>query len=167
MARALHRAIHDALRDSKAYASRGILVSTALTAKTDLHAPEALLHRAIYTLFAALPWRIVPDSTLLITTYDVEGGVELLWEGREEWTHPAQDRDALRDGPHGDLVDIALTALRTFCAMREGRVEVEHEPLPSSPRFPRGTSARRRVTAFLPAAPPRARQDVERISAEG
>lgn len=155
MAETLHRAIIDALRDSKGYGARGILVSLALTANTDLRAaPEELLHRSVYTLFAALPWRLVPDSTLFISTADVDGGVELVWEGREEpafaGSEPGQ---ALREGPHGDLVDIALTALRTFCAMRDGRVDVELTSVPSSPRFTRGVAVRRRVTAFLPARP--------------
>lgn len=155
MAETLHRAIVDALRDSKVYGSRGILVSLALTATTDLRAaPEQLLHRSIYTLFAALPWRLIPGSTLFISTCDIDGGIELVWEGREEPSDPGADlAQALRGGPHGDLVDIALTALRTFCALREGRVEVELTPLPSSPRFARGVALRRRVTAVLPARP--------------
>ena len=153
LADALHRAISDALRDSKAYSSRGILVSVALTAKTDLHAPEALLHRAVYTLFAALPWRLVPDSALFIATFDMDGGIGLVWEGREEPVYDGEGLEQLREGPHGDLVDIALTALRSFCALRDGHVEVERVEVPSSPRFPRGIAIRRRVAAFLPAVP--------------
>ena len=153
LADALHRAILDALHDSKAYLRRGILVSLALTAKTDLGAPPQLLHRAVYTLFAAMPWRLVPDSTIFIATYDVDGGVTLVWESREVPAFATEDLDqSLREGPHGDLVDIALTALRNFCAMRAGEMKTERVILPSSPRFPRGLAVQRRVTAFLPAA---------------
>lgn len=145
-------------------------MSLALTANTDLRAPEQLLHRAVYTLFAAMPWRLIPDSTFFVATYDVEGGIELVWEGREEPAFESEGLDAsLREGPHGDLVDIALTALRSFCAMREGRVEVQRAEVPASPRFPRGVAIRRRVTAFLPQGPtdPPAAEALPQAAAQG
>lgn len=151
LAEHLHAAIHDALRDSTAYASRGILVSTALTARHDLHASNEVLYRAMYTLFCAMPWRLARDTTFFISTVDVDGGIELEWEGREESAEAEGAlRDVLRAGPHGDLVDIALAALEQFCDARAGAVRTDLVPLPSSPRFPRGSLAVRRVSVFLP-----------------
>lgn len=153
VATALHAAIVKALRDSRAYGERGILVSPLLTATKPLDAPPALLHSAVYTLFCALPHRLVRGSTMLIATEDVDGGIELVWECREEPAFGVADLHAsLRGGPHGDLVDIALRALESFCDLRAGSVETMLVPAPASPQFPRGDAVLRRVTAFLPAS---------------
>ena len=170
MAVQLHAAIGRALRDSRAYAERGILVSPILLATRTLQAPPELLHHAIYTLFCALPHRLVPDTTLLIATDDVEGGIELTWEARELPAFAHRDlHESLRAGPHGDLVDIAFTALQSFCELRAGRIDMELITIPASPRFPKGDAVLRRVTAFLPASREEglARLEAERGAALG
>lgn len=154
MAKTLHAAIRHALADSPAYRSRGILVSTALTAEADLNAEGDVLYNAVYTLFCALPWRVVPGTSVYITTFDVASGIELAWECREEpQLAEGTLRDVLRQGPHGDLVDIALDALEGFCGMRGGECVTERTPVVSSPQFPRSETLLRRVRAYLPAAP--------------
>ena len=151
MSQALHAAIRHALADSPAYGARGILVTTILEAKADLRVPTDVLYNAVYTLFCALPWRLVPGTSMLVTTLDVPGGVELTWECREEPTTNEKGlRDALRHGPHGDLADIAYAALERFCGLRAGECLAQRTLVPASPRFPRGDAVLRRVRVFLP-----------------
>lgn len=151
MSQALHAAIRHALADSAGYRARGILVSPILNATADLRLPNDVLYNAVYTLFCALPWRLVPGTSIFIATMDVPGGVELAWECREEPPMGGSGlRDALRQGPHGDLVDIAYGALEQFCGLRAGECLAERAVVPSSPQFPRGEAVLRRVRAFLP-----------------
>ena len=157
MAEALHRAIEDALRDGVGYERRGILVAKALEATRPLDADESLLYRAVYTIFRALPERLLQGTVLSIGTRDVEDGVELVWEGREP-LHEAEEppgkdlRALLGHGPHGDLVDIALRALESFCHMRAGFVETTRQRTVSS-SFARPAHVVRRVRALVPTAP--------------
>lgn len=151
MSQALHAAIRHALADSPGYRLRGILLSTVLDATLDLRVPNDVLYNAVYTLFAALPSRLVPGTSVFISTVDVRGGVELTWECREEVSLDARElRDALRRGPHGDLVEIAYHALEAFCGLRAGECVAERALVPASPQFPRGDAVLRRVRAFLP-----------------
>lgn len=154
MSRVLHRAILDALRDAQDYREKGILVSPLLEATVDLAAHESVLYQAVYTLFRALPSRLLPGSLLLVSTQDVEGGVELLWEGREPFSPEPEGRDVLnllRSGPHGDLLEIAMLALERFCEARAGYVEQRVEPGSTSSAFERAPYVVRRVAAYLPA----------------
>lgn len=157
MAQSLHRAIHDALRDQSGYAAKDILVGTFLEATRPLDADDTVLYRAVYTIFRALPARVLPGSTLNISTYDVENGVELEWEWREAMDPRAPtgaDLHALlRHGPHGDLVGIALSALEQFCNLRAGYVETTRERVEASTSFDRPPYVVRRVLAHIPAKP--------------
>lgn len=154
MSTILHRAIRDGIRDAHAYHERGILVSQLLEATVDLMADESLLYQSVYTIFRALPARLLAGSILLVSTEDVEGGVQLTWEGRE----PAEGtraegtdvRNLLRVGPHGDLMEIALVALERFCQARAGYVESTVERVPIASAFERPPHVIRRVVAFLP-----------------
>lgn len=154
MADALHRAIEDALRDAPAYEGKGILVTTLLEARRPLHAEGSLLYRAVYTIFRALPDRLLPGSLLSISTTDVDDGVELVWEGREALVDGSPRAGGLRDllgqGPHGDLITIALQALETYCNVRAGFVETRSRRVESS-SFERPAHVVRRVTAHIPA----------------
>lgn len=153
MSRTLHAAIRHAVADSPAYRSRGILVSLLLEAEADLRVGDDVLYNAVYTLFCALPHRILPGTSMVVSTFDVQGGVELRWECREEPTLTEGDlRQVLRQGPHGDLVDIAFAALERFCGLRAGDCLTDLAPVPASPHFPRGVALHRRVRAFLPAS---------------
>jgi|SRR5581483_1380751 len=156
MSSVLHRAILDGLRDAPAYGERGILVLPLLEATLDLGAHETLLYQAVYTLVRALPDRLLRGSPFVITTTDAPGGVELAWEGREPAERAAGGGDlrgALRLGPHGDLLDIALLALERFCDARSGFIETRESPIDSASAFPRPPHVLRRVVAFLPTKP--------------
>jgi hypothetical protein len=170
MSKALHEAILDALEDPR-YAERGILVTALLDATLPLDADESLLSRSVYTIFRALPDRLLSGTTLCVATVDLpEGGVELAWEAKERSPSGAPERgDDLRAllgrGPHGDLVEIALLALERFCLVRAGCVDTYRERVGSASSFERPSHVIRRVVAVIPtgrAAPaPRAprRQD--------
>lgn len=155
MSRILHQAIRDALRDAPGYQERGILVSQFLDATADLSADETLLYRAVYTIFRALPERLMRGSLMLVATEDVEGGIQLTWEGREpaDLPHAGDVRDLLRAGPHGDLLEIAMVALERFCQARAGYVETTVERVQTASAFERPPHAIRRVVAFLPRRP--------------
>lgn len=158
MSEALHRAIRDALRDAQAYAAHDVTVSTFLDATRPLHADDTILYRAVYTIFRALPARLLRGSTLNISTYDTEEGVELLWEGREPAQQEAPSESSLRvvygRGPHGDLLEIALRALEEFCDVRAGYVQTSRERVDSSTSFDRPAYIIRRVRAHIPARQP-------------
>lgn len=142
------------MRDSRAYAGRGILASVILEATTPLDEVEDVLYRSVYTLFAAMPWRLVPGSRLLIHTADVPGGVELTWEAREEaGAEEGGVHTALAAGPHGDLVEIAFHALERFCAARAGETETRLTELPRAGYMPPRPVLLRRVRVMIPAAP--------------
>lgn len=133
-----------------------------------LRAPEDILYRSVYTLFAAMPWRLAPGTTFFVATHDVAGGVELTWEGREEAGLGAEGfRDVLRMGPHGDLVDIAFSALERFCAARAGEAQTALTVLQSSPRMPRRDVVIRRVRIFIPAPSEPASEESNLAAAEG
>lgn len=156
MADALHRAIRDALRDGQGYANRGILVTTVLEATRPLKADDSLLYRAVYTIFRALPDRLLRGTTLNVATHDTQDGVELMWEGREEMRElPAEvdgpTRRKLSAGRHADLVEIAYMALEDLCAVRAGHIEVLRERIGESSSFARPAHILRRVTAYIPA----------------
>lgn len=122
-----------------------------LDACCDLKAEDEVLYNSVYTLFCAMPWRLVPGTTLYVHTLDVPGGVELAWECREAASLSDGDlRRVLRQGPHGDLVDIACAALEQFCGLRAGECLSERALVPASPHFPRGEAVQRRVRAYLP-----------------
>jgi hypothetical protein len=153
MSDVLHRAILDALRDAPGYRQKGILVSPILEATAPLAAHETLLDQAVYTIFCTLPHRLVQGSILHVATYDVGGGVQLLWEGREplrEEPGPGTVAGLLREGPHGDLLHVAMRALERFCHARSGFVDVVVEQGPSASAFSRPPRVVRRVLAFLP-----------------
>lgn len=168
MAEALHRAIHDALRDSTVYTARGILTSAILEATTELQADKDVLYQAVYTLFCAMPWRLAPGTTFLVTTRDVENGLELSWEGREETGIEAHDlREVLRMGPHGDLVGIAFAALEQFCHARAGEAQSEVTIVATSPWTPRRAVLRRRVRIVIPAAAAPPSREAQHLATEG
>lgn len=128
-------------------------MSALLDAHGDLRVEGDLLSNSVYTLFCVLPSRLVPGTTLFISTMDVPGGIELSWEGREETAVGGGHlREVLRQGPHGDLADIAYAALERFCGLRAGECVAERTRVPASPQFPRGEATKRRVRAFLPAS---------------
>ncbi|HVM45871.1 MAG TPA: hypothetical protein VM582_08050 [Candidatus Thermoplasmatota archaeon] len=153
LAQTLHRAILDALADSPGYAERGILTLPALEATLPLHAEDSLLYRAIYTIFRALPERLVPGTMLSISTIDTPEGVELMWEGKERTPAEGALRDVLASGPYGDLLELAVLALEGFCNMRAGYVESVRETSPSASSFERPPYIVRRVTALIPTLP--------------
>lgn len=157
LAKVLHQAILDAVRDAQRYDERGILPSLVLEATADLAADESILYQAVYTIFLALPDRLLAGSVLRVTTEDVDGGVRLSWSAKEEVVHAPADggegdlRAVLGRGPHGDLVDIALLALERFCRVRAGFVETRKERVLASSSFGFPAHVAREVTAFIPA----------------
>lgn len=157
MSEALHRAIRDALRDGRGYEERGILPAPLLEATLPLHADDGLLYQAVYTVFIALPGRLLPGSVLRITTEDVQGGVRLRWTSREVLLPGAPTggdlRAALAGGTHGDLVEIALHALERFCSVRAGFVEVRPGRIWTSSSFQTPDHVEREVEAFIPMRP--------------
>ena len=160
MTHPLHKAIYDALKDP-AYADKGILVTTILEATQNLDADESLLYRAVYTIFRALPGRLLPGTTLAISTFDLpEGGIELTWEGREriepEDAGATDLRSILGQGPHGDLVEIAILALQRYCNMRAGHLDSRRDKVGESSSFARPAHIVRRVVAVIPATMPSA-----------
>lgn len=159
MAKTLHRAITDAIRDARRYDELGVLPTLVLEATTPLDADESLLYQAVYTLFLAMPERLLPGSVLRILTEDVDGGVQLSWSAKERMdavpdAEPAGLRGALSLGPHGDLVEIALLALERFCRVRAGAVETRRERVLASSSFGYPAHVARHVTALIPGRPP-------------
>lgn len=151
MARALHRAISDALRDAPGYATRGVLPALVLEAHADLEEHEGLLYQAVYTIFVALPERLLPGSVLRVTTEDGEDGVILTWTAKEAMEPREEDlATALGRGPHGDLLAIAFLALDRFCRMRAGSVIERRGPVQASSSFGYPAHAVRTVTATIP-----------------
>lgn len=155
MASALHKAILDALA-SPSYGERGILVNALLEATSPSYANERLLYQCVFTIFRALPERLVPGTTLDVATSDLpDGGIEIFWEGKERLPPDAEAGRDLRElmghGPHGDLVEIAIIALERYCNMHAGHVDTYRERVASASSFERPAHIIRRVLAVLPA----------------
>ncbi|HWH08616.1 MAG TPA: hypothetical protein VNX21_05405 [Candidatus Thermoplasmatota archaeon] len=150
----VNRAIREALRDARdVIEERGILVVARLEARVPLDNEPPALHQAIYTIFRGLPERLPRGATLYVSTRDRAGGdVELTWEAREE-PGPADPspREALRHGPYGDLLDLALLGLESICRARAGLAQsAEPPPSPSSSVLARDVLGKvRRRYAFL------------------
>lgn len=164
------RAIVDALRDSaEAYEARGILVITDLTPTSGLVTSDAIVHRAVYTCFRVLPARLARGASIRISTHARAGGdLELIWEAREDADVAAPSegttpRTALSRGPHGDLLEVAVTALEDICRARGGLVEQQHIEPPASSAILREPTVWRRYLFLIPSqerqpfAPPDAR----------
>lgn len=120
--------IRRALRDgAPAYAERGIIVVEHLDATARLDTVDPVLDEAIYTIFRGLPYRLSPGATLVVSTHDRAGGdIELLWEARE-LVDPGVVSEPLRQGPHADLLELALDGLATFCRARGAHED--HQPI--------------------------------------
>lgn len=156
MARVLHQAIQDAIRDAKGFEERSILVTAVLEATHDLDARETVLYQSVYTIFSAMPERLVRGSLFQVSTMDVENAVQLSWEAREEPTLMPAGQDVYRVmtyGPHGDLVGIALRALERFCQVRAGYLESRFQEVRNSSSFAQPDYIVRRVVAVIPCKP--------------
>ena len=142
----MNRAVREALRDAApVIKTRGIVVATDLAATSPLENEPPALHQAIYTLLRGLPERLPRGSTLRVSTRDRAGGdVELAWEATEApRLEDPSPRDALRHGPYGDLLDLALLGLESVCRARAGLLE-------SPPGPPRASDVQRRYTVLIP-----------------
>lgn len=137
----VNRAVLDALRDgATAYEGQGVLVLPHLDATYRLATNEPSLYQAIYTIFRGLADRLAPGATLFIRTRDRAGGdIELSWEAREvhdtEGEADSTAREALRRGPYGDLLELALVGLESFCRVRSGMQEEADAPMADSVTF--------------------------------
>lgn len=156
----VNRAVADALRDAQAtYAARGIRVVASLLATVELQTADRALYEAVYTVFRGLPLRLVRGSELHVWTQDRAGGdVELAWEAREPTGGPPLDasvaptdeaRLLLREGPYGDLLEVALLGLDALCRARSVAREGGHGPAPEAARLDT-SEVRRRFTFLIP-----------------
>lgn len=151
----VNQAIRDALRDgAQAYEERGILVLPHLDATIRLATEEPSLYQATYTIFRGLPDRLAPGATLFVRTRDRAGGdIELSWEAREVPPDGGESdptaREALRHGPYGDLLELALKGLEAFCRVRSGIEQDAEEPVVQSVTFLRLSPHIRRRYLFL------------------
>lgn len=155
----LHAAIQDALADARErYDEKGILLVTHLHATNPLDVDEATLTQAVYTLFRGLHVRLPPGAALYVWTRDRAGGdVELVWESREdpgvvraELPDPAE---RLREGPYGDLYELALLGLDAICRVRTAVTERQEDvPPPSASSIAEKAmgKTKRRFTFLLP-----------------
>ena len=156
MASTVNDAVQRALADAAAVVeARGILVGPRLEATVALENEPPALHQAVYTLFRGLPERLPPGATLYVTTRDRAGGdVELTWEAREApLPGDAAPREALRQGPYGDLLELALLGLESICRARAGLLErpAQRGGSGSSALAPEvGTMVRRRFAFLIP-----------------
>lgn len=135
MASTVNAAIKQALADAAGVLrERGILVVARLDATVPLENEPPALHQAVYTIFRGLPERLPRGATLYVTTRDRAGGdVELVWEAREDPPPlDASPREALRQGPYGDLLELALLGLESICRARAGLLERPEAPAPAS-----------------------------------
>lgn len=127
----VNAAIEQALRDgAPAYEERGILLLPHLEAKAALRTEEPALRQALYTIFRGLADRLAPGATLWLRTRDLaEGEVELVWEAREAPFAPGASsaRTALSHGPYGDLLELAIAGLETFCSVSTHLAEEREE----------------------------------------
>lgn len=154
MASTVNAAIKQALEHAApVLEARGILVVARLDATVELENEPPALHEAIYTIFRGLPDRLPRGATLYVTTRDRAGGdVELTWEAREDAPAAEAPREALRQGPHGDLLDLALLGLESICRARAGLLERPDPPAAgasSSALAPDDAGKVRRRYAFL------------------
>lgn len=149
----LHRAIQDAIRDG-GYEKKGILVDPVLQATLGVAGDEAELYSAVHMLFMAMPDRLVRGSLFLIATQDVEDGVELAWDSREEPRMSfAAGQGLLAPYEPGERIAIALADLSRYCDSRAGYVRTSYEQVSNSSSFQRGPYLHRRVVARLPLSP--------------
>ncbi|HET6403953.1 MAG TPA: hypothetical protein VFH78_04850 [Candidatus Thermoplasmatota archaeon] len=147
----LHRAIRDALEGTPAYHEKGILVSQVLEATHNVAGRESDLYDAVYRLFSAMPARLVRGSVFLVTTQDVEDGVELAWDAREEPRAGYTTGQGLHAAYEADEpIARALRQLETACQMRSGYLRASYEEVSNSSSFPRQPYLHRRVVAHLP-----------------
>ena len=155
----VNQAVQDALRDAEeAYVARGVLVVVELDACTTLETHEPLLYQAVYTIFRGLPARLAPGTTLFVSTQDRAGGdIELTWEAREDpEAAPAHGGDPdprllLRHGPYGDLLEVALLGLDSFCRVRSTARERPEAPRPlSATALDLSPKVRRRFSFLIP-----------------
>lgn len=155
----LHIAIQDALADAKErYDEKGILVVAHLDATNALDVDEATLSQAVYTLFRGLHARLPPGAALYVWTRDRAGGdVELVWESREDpgsaRTELPDPGERLREGPYGDLYELALLGLNAICRVRSAVTERQEEmPPPSASAIAERAvgKTKRRFTFLLP-----------------
>lgn len=151
------RAILAALRDSAdEYEAHGILVVTDLAPTSGLRTNDEIVYRAVTTIFRALPRRLARGAVLRIATHPRAGGdVELIWEAREDigMSRNVGSHDPLHvlaTGPHGDLLNVAVTALEEICRARGGLVEQDHQEPPLSSGLLREPTLRRRYLFLIP-----------------
>lgn len=153
MARALHEAIQDALA-GPGYQDQAILASHVLEATHPIDTDEATLYRCVHAFFSSLPRRLIPGSVFLVTTTDVDDGIELAWEAREV------PKDDYRPGEgiygaydHDEPLARALRDLERYCDLRAGYVRTTYEKVQNSSSFRRPDHIHRRVVAKLPLSP--------------
>lgn len=163
----VNRAVRDALRDAEAeYAERGILIVPLLSATTRLRTHEDVLYQSVYTIFRGLPARLPRGAVLYVATEDRAGGdVELTWEAREEpGAKAAADDDSscaareedevaarLRQGPYGDLFEVALLGLDALCRSRGVLMERHEEATrPTTSILDLSPKVRRRYAFLIP-----------------
>lgn len=154
----VNRAVRDALRDGlAAYEDRGVLVLLHLDATVELRTEEPALYQAVYTIFRGIPDRLAPGATLFVRTRDRAGGdIELSWEAREVPPDKATQveptpRQALRHGPYGDLLELALAGLESFCRVRAGLLEDADPPMQETTSFlSQAPHIRRRYLFLIP-----------------
>lgn len=147
----LNTAIKDAIQNTPGYREKAILVSQVLEATGPVVGENDEVYAAIHKLFSAIPARLVHGSMFLVTTQDLDHGVELVWDAREEPRGgyvPGQGLQAPYE-PH-EPIALALGELERVCEMRAGSVRASYEQVASSSSFPRRPFLHRRVVALLP-----------------
>lgn len=125
--------------------ARRIALVVRLAATAPLENEPPALYQAVYTLVRGLPERLPPGSTLRLGTRDRAGGdVELSWDATEppDLVDPSP-QEALRRGPYGDLLDLALLGLESICRARAGLLE-------SPPAAGAAPDVQRRYTVLIP-----------------
>lgn len=159
----MNRAVRDALRDGHAaYEARGVLVLPHLEATLRLRTQEPALYQAVYTLFRGIPDRLAPGAALFVRTRDRGGDVELSWEAREvppgeAEGAPPTPAQALRQGPYGDLLELALAGLEAACRARTRLREEADAPGQETTSFLRlAPHIRRRYQFLIPSLEERA-----------
>lgn len=154
----VNAAIERALQDGRSsYTARRVVVDLRLESLTTLATDEPVLDESLYTVFRGLPERLVPGARLSVWTRNRAGGdVELVWEATET-SLPSGSDVPLAAGPHGDLLELAISGLETFCRARSGHVELDETRLALAPGVARRylflIPSLRRTPGWHPARP--------------
>lgn len=139
------------MQGAPGYREKAILASQVLEATAPVAGRDSDIYRAVHDLFSAMPTRLVRGSVFLVTTQDVEDGVELAWDAREEARPGYESGQGLLAAYDPDEpLARALATLERVCNTRAGYVRTSYEELTNSSSFPRRPYLHRRVVARLP-----------------